>query len=281
MLSGRRLRRPGSRLAAVALACVVSLLSSQGHAQSTSDDLARRHFESGVAYLEESDYDNSLKAFEKAYELSKRPEILLNIATVHERKSDLPGAIAALKSYLTAAPQGEHVETVKLRIQNLEKRVQDQTAAAAPPANAPADAAPAPPPASNAAAAKPPASEPAPTPRLRAEPNRLPAFIALGVGGVLAGGSLVTGLVAKSKYDDAKSSCSSTPDGCSNAQLSSSRTFAITSTVLSSAAVLGVGLGIALLLTTDSDGDAVGSSKPRLDVALGPKAAAASAAWSF
>jgi len=66
-----------------------------------------------------------------------------------------------------------------------------------------------------------------------------------------------------------------------DAELSGSRTFAITSTVLTGAAVLGVGLGIALLLTTDGDGDAVGSTKPRFDVALGPSAAAASAAWSF
>src|SRR4051812_23650758 len=163
MLSGRRLRRPGSSLAAAALAFALALLSSSGHAQSTSDDLARRHFESGVAYLEESDYDNSLKAFEKAYELSKRPEILLNIATVHERKSDLPGAITALKSYLSAAPQGEHAETVKLRIQNLEKRVQEQSASAAPPAGA--DTAPPPPPPPNGAATKPPAPAPVAPPR--------------------------------------------------------------------------------------------------------------------
>jgi len=275
MLSGRRLRRPGSGIAAVTLACVLSLLSSTGHAQSTSDDLARRHFDSGVAYLEESDYDNALKAFEKSYELSKRPEILLNIATVHERQSDLPGAITALKSYLEADPQGEHVDTVKLRIQNLEKRVADQTAtgSAAP---GPSPSAAAPPPAPPTAA---PAQLPAPLPPApRAEPNRMPAFIALGVGGVMAGGSLVTGLIAKSKYDDAKASCS---PRCSDAELSGSRTFAITSTVLTGAAVLGVGLGIALLLTTDGDGDAVGSTKPRFDVALGPSAAAASAAWSF
>src|SRR3954469_4123063 len=117
MLSGRR-RRPAVG-AAVALACSVWLCGVTSHAQSTSDDLARRHFDSGVAYLEESDYDNALKAFQKAYELSKRPEILLNIATVHERQGALPSAVAALKGYLEASPQGQHVETVKLRIQNL------------------------------------------------------------------------------------------------------------------------------------------------------------------
>ena len=267
MLSGRR---PG--VAAAKLACVLTLLSSVGHAQSTSDDLARRHFDSGVAYLEESDYDNALKAFQKSYELSKRPEILLNIATVHERQGALPAAVAALKGYLEAAPQGEHVETVQLRVQNLEKRIQEQeqakTAPAAPVAEAP-PAAPSPAP----AAAPPP---PAPT-RPKAEPNRLPAFISLGVGGVLAGASLATGLVAKIKYDDAKSSCG---PHCSDSQISGSRTFAITSTVLGGAAVLGVGLGVALLLTTESDGDSA-KATPRLDVALGPSAAAASAAWSF
>ena len=283
MLSGRRLRRPGSSsasgrtasvLVAAALACTLSLSSSVGHAQSTSDDLARRHFDSGVAYLEESDYDNALKAFQKAYDLSKRPEILLNLATVHERQSDLTAAVASLKQYLDAAPQGEHAETVRLRIQNLEKRLQEQ--ADAQQAAAAAAPAPAPPP---AASPKPAPEKPvAPALQRKAEPNRLPAFIALGVGGVMAGGSLITGIVAKGKYDDAKNSCG---HSCSDEQLSSSRTFAITSTVLSGAAILGVGLGVGLLLTTESDGDGVGSAAPRVDVALGPKLAAASAMWSF
>jgi tetratricopeptide (TPR) repeat protein len=274
MLFGRRLRAPGPTVAAAGLVCVLTLLASTSHAQSTSDDLARRHFDSGVAYLEESDYDNALKAFQKAYDLSKRPEILLNIATVHERQSDLAGAVAALKAYLDAAPQGEHVETVKLRIQNLEKRLQEQgkpKADAAPPAAA-----------SPAAPASPatPAPAPAPTaPRhAEAEPNRLPAFISLGVGGVVAGASLATGLVAKSKYDDAKQSCG---HACTDSQLSSSRTFAITSTVLTGGAVLGVGLGVALLLTSERDSDDLSQNAPRFDVALGPTAAAASAAWSF
>jgi hypothetical protein len=178
--------------------------------------------------------------------------------------------VAALKSYLEAAPEGQHVETVKLRVQNLEKRIQEQEAAK-PAAPAPAPAAP---------PAPAPAPEPAkvpPPPPPKQSASRLPAFIALGVGGVLAGGSLATGLIAKSKYDDAKSSCGTV---CTDDQVSSSRTFAITSTVLTGAAVLGVGLGVALLLTTESESD-VGKSAPRVDVAVGPQAAAASAVWRF
>ena len=278
MLSGRR-RRPAVG-AAVALACSVWLCGVTSHAQSTSDDLARRHFDSGVAYLEESDYDNALKAFQKAYELSKRPEILLNIATVHERQGALPSAVAALKGYLEVSPQGQHVETVKLRIQNLEKRSQDQDKAKAAESGPGPTPAPPPPASANPAPPAPPApptTPPAKAPS-KAEPNRLPAFISLGVGGVLAGASLATGLIAKAKYDDAKSSCG---PHCGDSELSGSRTFAITSTVLTGGAVLGVGVGVALLLMTKGDDDALGKNAPRFDVALGPSAAAASAAWSF
>jgi len=271
MLLGTRLRSPRVVRGAAAMAFSVCLLAGHARAQSTSDDLARRHFDSGVAYLEESDYENALKAFEKAHELSRRPEILLNIATVHERQSDLQAAVASLKAYLDAAPQGEHVETVKLRVQNLEKRMQEQDAARPPAPAPPPTVAPPPPPAE--------AKLPPPPPP-QGEPNRLPAFIALGVGGVMAGGSVVTGILAKSKYDDAEAGCGRTRS-CSDDQLSSSRTLAITSTVLTGAAVLGVGLGVALLLTSSDEADSVGKGKPRLDVALGPRAAAASALWSF
>jgi hypothetical protein len=118
---------------------------------------------------------------------------------------------------------------------------------------------------------------PPPPPR-RAEPNRLPAFITLGVGGAFGAGALVTGLVAKSKYDDAEETCS---PSCSSEQVSGSRTLAITSTALTGAAVLGVGLGVALLLTADSEPSNVGSARPLVDVALGPRAACASATWTF
>ncbi|HVY26267.1 MAG TPA: tetratricopeptide repeat protein [Polyangiaceae bacterium] len=273
MLSGRK-RRSGSPSGAALVASALWLFSATGHAQSTSDDMARRHFDSGVAYLEESDYENALKAFQKAYELSKRPEILLNIATVHERQSDLPSAVASLKGYLEAAPQGEHVETVKLRIQNLEKRIQEQEQARAA---ATAPTAP-PPPAASPAPVQLAPVQPQPAPAAKPEPNRLPAFIALAAGGVMGGAALATGLVANAKYQDAKSSCQ---HHCTDDELSGSRTFAVTSTVLTGGAFLGVGLGVVLLLTMPSDGDSIGKRRPRFDVALGPSAAAASARWSF
>lgn len=253
------------------LAAAIALSSSVGHAQSTSDELARRHFESGVAYLEESDYDSAVTAFQKAYDLSKRPEILLNLATVHERRGDLPSAIAALRAYLAAAPAGEHAEAVKLRVQNIEKRLEEQEKAKSAPEPAPAP----PPPAPAKAAPSKVVAPPAPA---QSGPSRLPAFISLGVGGLLAGGAVATGVIAKAKYDDAEDTCG---HACTSAEVSSSRTFAMTSTVLTGAAALGIGLGVVLLLTTPESETELARGAPHWDVALGPNAAAASAAWSF
>ena len=263
MLTGKSLRR---RVIGAALAAFVAAASPTACAQSSSDELARRHFESGVAYLEEADYSSAITAFQKAYDLSKRPEILLNLATVHERNADPESAVTALRAYLEAAPEGEHVTTVKLRLQNLEKRLKERSEPEpAPPPPAPAETAPK-------------QTRPVSSPPTKPGPNRLPAFISLGVGGLMAGGALATGLVAKVKYDEAENTCG---HACRDGQLSSSRAFALTSTVLTGAAALGVGLGVVLLLTTPEGESEVGNLVPRWDVAVSQRAAAASAAWVF
>jgi len=265
---GRRLL---SALAGLALLGV----SETALAQSTSDDLARRHFESGAAYLEESDYDNALQAFQKAYDLSKRPEILLNIATVQERKAALQPAIDALQQFLSVAPAGdEHVAAAKLRIQNLQRRLADAKAQAAPAPSSvtPAQSAPAP-----VAPPAPVTTSPATPGQPSPHPSRLPAFIALGVGGLAAGGALITGIVANADYNDRKSSCS---PACTDSELSSGRAMALTSTILTGVAIVGVGVGVTLLLTSGPD-PAQTSLAPSLRLAAAPGSARANATWSF
>ena len=246
-------------------------------AQSTPDELARRHFESGAAYLQESDYGSALSAFQKAYELSKRPEILLNIATVQERQGNLADAVASLERYLEAAPQGEHAETVRIRIANLKKRME---AEAQPPKAAPAEpqpAAPQPAPPPPAVAPTPPPPLPAPPPPAPPEPNRVPAYVALGLGGVAAAGAILTGIFAKAEYDDAKDSCD---DQCTDDQVSSGRTLAVTSTVLTGVAIVGAAVGATLWLTAGS-GSERASARPALALRIEPESAAARAIWRF
>ncbi|HEY4103919.1 MAG TPA: hypothetical protein VGM44_08510 [Polyangiaceae bacterium] len=264
-------RRWLTRLSCLALLAVHTL----AFAQSSSDDLARRHFESGVAYLEESDYDHALEAFQKAYDLSKRPEILLNIATVHERKVELQPAIDALNQFLSVAPPNdERIDAVKLRIQNLQKRLADDSARAVTATPAPPSA---PPTQTNTPAPPPPAPIAPPAPATTPSSARLPAFIAFGIGGLAAGGAVVTGIIANSDYQDAKSSCS---PACSDGQLSAGRTMALSSTILTGVAVVGVGVGVTLLLTSGPD-PAQTSLVPRLHLAGGASAARADATWRF
>jgi tetratricopeptide (TPR) repeat protein len=89
---------------ALAALCVASVLISPVAQAQEKDELARRHFESGAAYFAEAEYEDALKAFRKAYELSNRPEILLNIAVVDERMGRLNEAVEALNEYLLKNP---------------------------------------------------------------------------------------------------------------------------------------------------------------------------------
>lgn len=263
-----RTRASGARRRVLsALGCAALLAwSGAAAADDASDELARRHFDSGAAYLEESDYDNALKAFQKSYDLSHRPEILLNIATVQERRGDLAAAITALQAYLAAAPQSDRAETTRLRIQNLQKRL-DETAAAQPPAPIP----PPPPPPQAAPPAPPP---PAPPPK--SEPDRLPAYIAFGVGGAGLVTAVVTGIVANAKYQDAKDHCG---PNCTDDQVSSVKTMALVSTIATGVAIVGAGVGVTLLLTSSSSGSA--TTAPRVRIAMGPQGPLASLRVGF
>jgi tetratricopeptide (TPR) repeat protein len=231
------------------VACAGVLATSalaRSQEQGTADELAHRHFESGAAYLQESDYDNARKEFQRAYDLSKRPAILLNLATVEERAGNVDAAISALEQYLAAEPQGEHAETARLRLANLQKRKAQVGADAGTTAEPSPDGGAAAPPGDAGAAPAPVAAPSLPPPEAKSEAN-IPAYVLLGIGGVSAVAAAVTGYLADSEWRHARDTCS---PHCSDTELSSGRTLAWTSTALTGVAVVGVGVGLTLLLTS-------------------------------
>src|SRR5258706_2943425 len=209
-------------------------------AAQSDDENARRHFESGAAYLQQSDNDNALREFQAAYSLSKRPALLLNIANVYERMGKPKDAVEALTKYLAEDPKATDRTTQETRIANLKKRIESGDSTPPPAASAST------PPVQSAA--PPPSSSPPPPPLVEApkparSPNRTPAYIALGAGGALAVGAVITGIVAKSKFDKADHGSSPCKPTCSDSTVSSIKSMALVSTILTGAAVVGVGIG--------------------------------------
>jgi tetratricopeptide (TPR) repeat protein len=256
----------------LAVGLCTALLAVLGPAGAQSDDEnARIHFESGAAYLKQSDNENALREFQAAYSLSKRPALLLNIANVYERMGKPKDAVDALSKYLEEDPKTPDRTTVETRIANLKKRVEAQPPPAASASAAPAPTPTAPPPPT--ASVMPPAPPP-PT----GSPKRGPAYIALGVGGAAAVGALVTGLVANGKFKDAEKNCK---PNCSDDKVSSIKSMALVSDVLTAAAVVGVGVGAVLFFTAKPSDEPAASVKPTLRAGVGPGGGNLEATWHF
>lgn len=247
-----------------------------------NDEDARKHFEAGELYFKTSDYEGALREFQMAYKLSKRPLILLNTANVYERMGRLQDAIDSLKRYLAEDPNAKERATIELRIQNLQKRVDDQAKASADSGAvgpAPSDTPPTPPVASDSATAAPTGSTPPP---VVAAPNRTPAYITWGIGGAAVVGAVITGVIAKGKYNDADSGCHKTAQGCSDSDISPIKSMALVSTILTGVAVVGAGLGTYFFVSAKPQTvETATGYVPRMSAGVAPGGGGVSALWRF
>ena len=140
-----------------ALVLSLSVAPSSALAQDGTDARAFELFTNGRDLYNEGRYEQAVLAFEEAYKLSGRHELLLNIANAHERNGKLEEALEALARYQAFAPSAER-DQVERRKTMLEKKLADQQATSEP--------APAPEPAPQPVAPVPaPAPQPAPVQR--------------------------------------------------------------------------------------------------------------------
>ena len=89
------------------------------HAQRDKLALARAHYEQGKQFFKQRKYDEALVELEKAYYLDPRPELIYNLARVHEERGDLDNAIHYYKSYLVNQPKAPNVKEVRRTIRRL------------------------------------------------------------------------------------------------------------------------------------------------------------------
>jgi hypothetical protein len=105
-------------------------LAAPGLGQSSSEDEARRHYERGLAFYEDTAYDSALGELLRAYELRPAPILLYNIALVHRALNDHAAALLALRQYVAASgkslPEPRRAE-VEGQIAELEQRVAQVT----------------------------------------------------------------------------------------------------------------------------------------------------------
>ncbi len=230
----------------------------------TNDTAARGRFDAGLAFYEDGRFEEALVEFEAAWQLSQRPEMLINIANAAERALKFDIAIEHLQLFLERTPDAPNREAIERRI------ARDQSTLAR--ANAPVS------------------SLTTPATRVAAPPSvehssrsgPVAAIVTLSAAGALAIGALVTGLVAHSTYSDLEGACPGgicPPDRQSD--LDSGTTMALVSTVLSGLAVVAGGVGLVLLILSGSGDDYAPATSARLELAPGPAPLGATARVRF
>ncbi len=112
-------------------------------AQEADTEEARAAFTAGQAAYSAGRFSQALTDFQRAYELTNEPDLLYNIATVHDRLRHDAEALEAYRRYLAARPDSEDRANVEARIAVLEEAVARASAeAAAEPADEPTEGVP-------------------------------------------------------------------------------------------------------------------------------------------
>jgi tetratricopeptide (TPR) repeat protein len=71
--------------------------------QAQADDQARGHFDAGQAHYERGDYAAAVQAFSEALRISKKPELLYNLAQAERLNGDCAAALQHYREFQTAA----------------------------------------------------------------------------------------------------------------------------------------------------------------------------------
>ena len=111
------------------------------------DEEAKSLYQAGAIAFDQGRFQNALDSFQRAYALSKRPQLLFNIGVVSDRLRLDEQALQSFEQYLQLVPDGAEAANVRARIEVLRKTISERTqpaaAGAAPQAAQAAEPAPA------------------------------------------------------------------------------------------------------------------------------------------
>lgn len=102
----------------------VSTAEVRAQSREAKIEEAKKAFASGTEAYAEGDFQNALRNFKRAYELTGSPDLLYNIATVSDRMRLDEEALEAYEGYLGARPKSADREHVESRISVLRDAIE-------------------------------------------------------------------------------------------------------------------------------------------------------------
>lgn len=123
-----------NRCLPIVLGAMLCVCASQTFAQAEGDDssdqVARGLFQAGRASYDAGKYEDALKYFQQAYDLSQRPGLLYNIGQASDRLHDDRKTIEVFRLYLERVPEADNRAEVEGRLRSLERIVELEDAEA-------------------------------------------------------------------------------------------------------------------------------------------------------
>jgi Tetratricopeptide repeat len=101
--------------------------------QEPDDEVSQRYFEEGARRYDAQNYTGAIESFEKARRVKSLPALDYNIGRTYDRLGRAGDALVAYRRYVVATPPPPDLDSVRARIEVLEKRVAAETPEPPPP----------------------------------------------------------------------------------------------------------------------------------------------------
>jgi tetratricopeptide (TPR) repeat protein len=200
---------------AIAATLVVLIGASAARAAGENVEQAKAYFNAGVEAYDQGKYEVALREFQHAHALSHSAALYFNMAACEEHMDHFQAAALLLRQYLIEKPEAEDRPNVELRIKSLEERDERLHKMNEPQATVKTK----PEPQAVTAPER-------PRPRLRY------TWVMLGATAAFGAAAIGVGAYTVAHHSDLKSSCGSTVDGCTTAQVSGLKSTAVATDVL-------------------------------------------------
>jgi tetratricopeptide (TPR) repeat protein len=211
----------------------------------SSDAVARGLFEAARASYAAGKYEDALKYFQQAYDLSQRAALLYNIGQAADRLHQDQRTVEAFRLYLERVPDAPNRAEVEGRLRSLERLVeleaaeaqQRRTDATAAGANTEVQTTPGP------------ASATAPSD----DGPGIAPWLVIGTGSAVLVGGVVLGLIGAGQISDVENAKRDSMYSDFRSKADSGPTLATTGVVLMSLGAVGVAAGLVWMLSASDD----------------------------